>query len=653
MRATWITATLLAVLVGPSAVALAQSPRSGIYRIAVTANPRHVPADGQTAARLRIDVRSQDGSAAPDGTQVVVRTDLGQLSLDTTGQQTSLSVTTSGGFVALYATSVAPGTATITVQVLDSRAVYYVDFLPEGERAQADQRVLDISGNWVGYSPSLNIIEARDQAQVRLGRMTVEASGLVQIDVNALTLKAQKVAIRRGDKSLEGEDLFYDLGTRRGVLRRFGEEKVERVFFDALGLEPLDREWEIPENAFQVDRRESDMWLLARNISFFLREKIVLRKGSIWSQGQKIFSFPPYWIVGLPGYTGVSNSQALGISSSGGVALDFPFFYRVTNTSTGSVKVQNGASSSTFTTRSGWSLGLEEEYRTLGGTEGSVEIAGLPHDDWGASWTDSRPLFGTGLASTNIAMPDHRSLFADWNLFDYRGQGRLSVRAYYNSPVDFETTYGLTGDWLGDPRPIGSHNLHYRFGASLGGVQYAGLDSPVLAGEGYAELSLGSRTLGDRTRVHPTLSNTYSWDSGGFSRYSVRGDLRLTHQFGRSCSASVDYGTEWRYGDLVGESRLQTVGLDLRAYHGSRWFAYANATLDITRDNLYSFASFDYYLNRDWRCGLRNTYYDFDETTYKDLELSLGRAFGSREISLQYSTNTGDVWISLGGFGFQ
>lgn len=644
---------MLIAAASASGVARAQSARSGAYRVTVTATPRHVPADGQTAARLRIDVRSQNGSAAPDGTQVVVRTDLGQLSLGTIGQQTSLTVATSGGFVAVYATSLAPGTATITTQVADTRTVYYVDFIPEGERVQPDQRVLDISGNWVGYSPALNVIEARDQAQVRLGRVVLEAGGLVQIDVGALTLKAQKVAIRRGEKSLVGEDLYYDLATKRGVLRRFGDGKVERVFFDVLGLEPADREWEIPEDAFRVDRRESDMWLLARTISFFLREKIVLRKGSIWSQGQKVFNFPPYWIVGLPGYTGVSNSQALGVSSGGGVALDFPFFYRVTNTATGSVKIQNGASSSTFTTRSGWSIGLEEEYRSLSGTEGSLELAGLPHDDWGVSWTDSRTLFGTGLASTNVSMPDHRSLFADWNLYDYRGQGRLSVRAYYNSPVGFETTYGLAGDWLGDPRPIGSHNLHYRFGASVGGLQYADVSSPVLAWEGYAELSLGSRTIGDRTRFYPTVSNTYSWDSGGFSRYSARGDLRLTHEFTRSCSASLDYGTEWRSGDVVGGSRLQTLGLDLRAYHGGKWFAYANGTLDITNDDLYSFASLDYYVNRDWRCGLRSTYYDFDETLYKDLELSLGRAFGSREISLQYSTNTGDIWISLGGFGFQ
>jgi hypothetical protein len=638
-------------LVGAAGPVFSQSSRSGFFRLNVTATPRQVTADGQSQARLRLDVRDQNGQAAPDGTQVIVRTDLGSLSLGSTGRQSSLTVGTSGGFAAVYATSSAPGTATVTAQVADSRNVFYLDFLPPGEAIGPEERVLDVSGNWVGYCLSLGLIEARDQAQIRTGRIVLEVAGVVQLSVETLILKAQKVVIRRGQAKLEGEDLYYDLGAKRGVLRRFGPDGViERVFFDSVGMRPLEKEWEIPGDAFRLDRREGDMWLLAKSISYFVREKVVLRRGSMWSQGQKVLSFPPYWIVALPGYTGASNSQVVGLSSDGGIALDFPFFYRVTNTATGSVKIQNGAQSSSFTSRSGWSLGLEEEYRTGSGVEGAFEVGGLLHPDWGVSWTDTRPLFSTALSSTNIGMPDHRSLFADWNLFDQRAGGRVSVRGYYNAPVGFETTYGLTGDWLEDPRPIGTHNLTYRFGTSLGGVQYSDDPAPVLAGEVYSELSLGSRPAGRRTRFHPMVSNTYSWDTSGFGVNSLRGDLRMTHDFTRSCALGLDYGAEWRQGDFLDQSTLQTVSLDLRANHGAKWLTFIDATLDVTHQDVYAYANLDYYLNPRWRWGMHGTYYDFDSALYRDLELSLGRVIGDREISLVYSTNTGDLWMSLGGF---
>jgi len=53
----------------------------------------------------------------------------------------------------VYATSSAPGTATVTAQVADSRNVFYLDFLPPGEAIGPEERVLDISGAWVGYCP--------------------------------------------------------------------------------------------------------------------------------------------------------------------------------------------------------------------------------------------------------------------------------------------------------------------------------------------------------------------------------------------------------------------------------------------------------------------------------------------------------------------
>lgn len=638
-----------------AATAWSQTARSGMYQIQLSATPTQLPADGQSLSRLRVDLRTQSGAAVPDGTPFVAHTDNGLLSLSNVGRASSLNGRTSGGFAILNVSSSTPGTATVTVQAADSRNVAYIDFLPEGEVGSGEARVADVSGGWVGYSMEMQVIEARDRARVRLGKVTIETGGVLQISVENLTLRAQDVVIRRGDLQLKGEDLYYDLATKRGVVRRFGEERLERVYFDSIGLRPSDTTWEIPDDAFKLDKREADSWLVARSISLFLREKVVLRNAALWIQEQKVFTFPPYWIIGLPGYTGADNSQAFGLSSSGGLAVDFPFFYRVTDRATGAIKIQRGAAASSVTSRDGWSLAISEEYRNGAGREGCLEVGGIPRSDWGVTWRDSRPMWGNGFGYFNIALPDHRSLFADTNVYRYSGGGRLSMRAYYDEPVDYDATYGLISDWLMDPRGIGDHNVSYRLGTSLGWQRYSGDSESVFTNSLYSELNLGDRRMGKKTRVQPMITNTFSWDTSGYQSNSLRGELRFDHEIHRNFNLGLDYSAELRNGSADGtqDGWSQMLGFDLRANHAAKWLTYLNSTYEIEDGDLYAYMSFDYYLNPKWRWGLNATYYDFATGAYDDVEFSLGRVFGDREISLNYSTDSGRVYLSLGGFGLR
>lgn len=647
---TRVVTAVLVVLLG-SVAGWSQTSRAGIFQVQLAATPTQVPANGVSAARLRVDIRDQQGHSVPDGTTFVAHTDLGLLSVSTVGRAASINGRTTGGFAILYLTATTAGTATVSIQAADSRTLTYVDFLPEGEAASGDARVVDVTGGWVGYSMDLGMIEARDRAKVKFGKLTIESGGVLQVDIEGMFIKAQDVVIRRGNLELRGEDLYYDLATKRGILRRFGEEKVERVFFDSIGLKPLETTWDVPDDAFKVNKKETDTWLISRSISFFLREKVVLRNASLWIQEQKVFAFPPYWIIGLPGYTGETNSQAFGMTSSGELAIDFPFFYRVTDKATGALKIQRGARASSVNSRDGWSVAIAEEYRNGSGTEGLVELGGLPRSDWGFQWRDNRPVFGDGFNYLNFAMPDHQSLFADTNAYKYGVGGRLSFRGYYDRPVDYDASYGVIGDWLADPRPVGNHNLSYRFGTSVGWRNFSELSGATgFTNEVYSELNLGERTMGKRTTLLPMLTNTYSWDTTGYRANSLRGDLRLDHQFKPSLSVGLDYSAELQSGLETGNGLNQVVGMDLRANHGAKWYSYLTSTYQIDDGGMYAYLNFDYKLNQKWRWGVAGTYYDFSDNGYHDLELSLGRIFGDREVSLAYSTEAGRFSLSLGGF---
>ena len=120
----------------PAGPCAAQGGRLGDYRITAVANPRSVPADGKSAARIRIDVTDSQGRPAPDDTDVVVTTDLGRLGESDFERSKAVTVKTSAGFAIVLATSDTPGLATVRIRVGASGSNnVYLEFRPEGEEA--------------------------------------------------------------------------------------------------------------------------------------------------------------------------------------------------------------------------------------------------------------------------------------------------------------------------------------------------------------------------------------------------------------------------------------------------------------------------------------------------------------------------------------
>lgn len=649
------TGALFLAVIGSGHNCQAQGPRLGRARIIITVNRQRVPADGQAHAQIRVELRDAQGNHLPDGTEVVMDiTPPARLGESRTDKRPSLTVRTSRGFAIAFATSDAPGTAKITCRMQASSNFVYVEFVPEGEIISAEARIIDIRGGWVGYSMDRNIVEARDEAMVSYGGMTVAGGDILQLDIDQMILKAEPAVVKRGDEQLSGEDLYFDLRIKRGALRRFGETgegEPEIVFFDMYNLVPREFDWELPYDAFRPTRFESDTWLVANSISVHVGEKIVLRHAKMYVGAQKAMSLLPYWIIPLPGYTGAASTRVLDLTSDGGLAVNFPYFYRVTDRATGAVEIQRGARAGSVIARRGWSLGLREEYRS-GDVQGTVTIGGLPHSDWGLEWRDSRTVFGSGLADFSIGWPDHHNVFMDANVYQYRGSYRFNLRGFYDGLRSVSDSYGLECDWLTSPRPLSSDRRDtFRLGTSLG-VRHNGETSGLtLRNELYGAVNPHAWRLGRRTWLTPSVSNVYAWDTADFSANSARGGLRWQHDFSDSAYMDLDYSAEYAAGDAYRDGWRQIVSTDLRVF-SPRWHAYLNGSWDLTDSDVYGFLQFDYDLNDRWQVGLRGTYYKFDDTKFDDIELLAGRrVWQGQVIGLRYSQDTGKFSIELGGLG--
>jgi len=631
----------------------AQGTLFGRVNLYLTATPNRVPADGKTRARLRVDLRDDQGRPYADRTPVVLHTDFGELTTTGADRQATVNLESRGGVVSAYLLSSAPGLAMVTVTCLNSRIQGMVEFVTPGETGLVETRVVHVGGGWTGYALEQNLIEARDQAWVRFGRVRLEGADLLQLSVEQMLLRGGPGVLSLGERRLEGSDFYLDLPHKRGVLRRLSESGVERLTFDLTTLEPRAMDWEIPDDAFQRERNSSSNWILAREITVFSGEKLVFRRGGLYSEEKKVMSLPRIWIMALPGYTGAANNQVFGLSSSGDLAVRFPYFVHAGENTTNAIELQKGAPATSIAGQNAWGLGLTHEYR-FGQTSGVVSINGLPRSEWGLGWRDSRTLWGGASAVFNLASPDHRSLYFDGSVYDYRPGYSLNLRAFYQRPTGFTDAYGLVSEWLTDPRSWGKgpHAPSYRLGTSVGAQKGGFLTGRgvQLVQELYASLDWRPLRLGSRTSLTPSLSNVFTWDTSPFHANNVRTELRLDHSFGEPADLSLTYSANHYSGEAPQRGWLQYLLSELRIYHGTKWMAAFSGELQLDSGDWYGLATWDYYLNQDWRVQLLGNWYRLGDTRYSDQYVFLGRrVFQNREIGVSWSRQTHEFSLELTG----
>ncbi len=628
-----------------------QAPRFNGVRVNLWPSPRVVPADGKSQATIRAELRDRNGRAVADGTTVVFRIEGGQLSLDGNERRQVITTETVNGAAEVYATGNEPGTATVYAELTTGQGENRVSvaFVEEGSTLLGGTEVVHVRGKWVGYALDLGIIEARDEAEVEFSGVTIRSPDVLQVDVNNLRLTAMNATVEARGRTIEANEISYDLMSGQGRLRRVGVAGYEELCFDCFTLEGREPEEPLSAEAFRLDTADAQVWAVASGVSVHPQEKVVLRNATLYAGGEKVMSLPRYWIIAMPGYTGTTHSRVVGVNSEGELAVDFPHFYRVTETRTSAIKLQHGASSGSVIARDDWSLALEESY-DVGAAEGAVSLVGLPRDDWGLEWRDQRTLGGERDGYFTVYSPDHESWYADANVFEMRGNERLNLTATVQKPEGGDVSYAVGADWLTMNRPLGLWNASYRVGTSVGLRHAESLDQG-LVGENqlYGAVDLPRYHVGERTSVTPSLSNLYTWDTEGYAQNSLRGELRLRQIVSSDKSLTFSYQAGLTSGD-ADRGFEHAVDLNLRAYHGRDISSYVTTTYDLSDKEFYGFGLVDYYIDDKWRVGLAGTYYDLSDGSYDDIEVTVARDVGPTEVGLRWSESSGRISLELGNF---
>ena len=694
----WPLVLLLGLLLG-LLLALAGGPRpalaAGQANLGLSVAPEVILADGKSDTMLTATVRDSSGNLAPDGTTVQFSTDGGTLAQDTA---TTLAGTARVRLISASTASVADVTATAFVgSAGGATGAAKVEFTDDRDLlfTRPDARWIQVEcPQYLIYSADARVIEAQGhQGSVRLRykALTIVADAL-QLDLRTQTLLAKNAVVTHGHDTLRASHLRYDLTSGDGTaVAAVGGQAARTVTVSGPALEaaPLPAgaaDYYTANNIYQfADLSASRLVVSARAISVDPGRTLQFRRAAIYADGKKVLSMA-YQVMPMDSNQ-LLGRQILGFNSTGGLAVDVPWYYHVDTHSIGTLHLRNsvigtdGGSAGPLDatgTRPGLALDLEHTYALGAGGSGEFLLSGLTRSDWGAHWDHTQSLDPSTRAFLFVDYPAHRTLFASSNLsrqfsgfsLNMTGSGSRDpgLNGYSSSSTSLNTYLEA------NPRPLGRTGLSIVPSVGVQTGQYV-QNAPGIPRQ---VIPVSTRTLDVRlftAPLHPdaktNLTDAFtvgqSWGNSGASSPTMLLNLGLNRVMPANGNLGLSY--TWRYdplfsqlgtdptgGGLLGtvyhSPYQQRLSLNYSASPGRRLNFYVNGGYGLPLGDTNLYTSMSYRLNNTWGLGLGTFYDRYLGNSYSENDITLYRRILGRDLAVTYSTLTKKVRFNIGGLAF-
>ncbi len=650
MRNTSIIILVIALVALPLAMSVAAGVATSVT---LSANPNSIIADGKSVTTISVVIRDNSGNPVEDGTLVTLSTDLGTIpSTVETVRGVARGRLTSGTTV---------GTANVTAWVTNGGAIgkLRVEMLEPGTTLSRESFVTITSPDYLAYDSDRKIIYGAGKVKINHRGLAFLADE-AQIDISAGTLKCrmasggEPIVLSRGDKSIRASLLVYKLSESRGQAMVDGEDgKVHKVSFRGSDLATEPNDEYVPTNYFDLaDMSETPMLVLASSMIYRPGEDLRIRRAKFFVDGDKMLSMPLY-VVPLSGVNS-QTSRYIGWGTSG-IRLDLPYFYSLTANSTGSLRLRRGqqAGWGYYSANQGWSLDMVQDYTSESGADGGVNLNLITSGDWGAQWhhnqefanggqvysfLDFRSLDNT-YATTSISLPVGR-LNVGANISANRGTFEAASSTSTSgaiTPTNSATGLGTNSDFFiqTDSKPIAGGAANYVLRATTAFATGINKDTATSGSKLQMQLTGKRIELAKNTGLNTSLTVGDSWGSRN-SGLSVLGTASLMHNLGQKGGVGLSYSFTSDVGDqgLYGRHRLSGA-----VYYtpSNRWQANINGTYTLDKVNTSSFADISYKLTPSWRLSLIETLQRFDESSYSETEIALGKSISGHEAAVVWS----------------
>jgi len=671
---------LLIIALACAGVAVYGSPLGYVLRL--RADPERVPADGETAVMISVEVLDSSGLPAPDGTTVHFLTTLGEI---------GTPVETVGGVAqTVLRPSAVSGTAIVSAIVGAARETTEVEFLAGAGSAPAGSRMVELTSDDLAYCAKERIFVADGDARLHFQNIGITAAAL-HYDVMQNTVCAQgEIELAAGSRTVACDALWYDLRTKRGRILRLGDE-TERLLVEGDRLETRadDAEDECLWSPIETD--DARTWVRVQRAIVHPGVKVILDEAVFYVDETPVMSLPRHVLNPALGENVFGNT--FGYSSLGGINMDFPFYYHATGTRIGSLHLMCNRSSVGAMSDPGWSLGLKEEYNRDGRREGAVTIEDISDPMRGILWQHRHQLAKGASLNLDANIIDYddnneegqrlRSLSA--NYYRPTGAGRFSLGTSASIYGESESYFGdATFRW--DTARVG-HGILVTPSIYVKHSRRQSTEAQTLVDPTTGEVfeiedsvsgsttspgarvafDLPTRLVGPSAQLNAGMSAGYAL-SDGDGRSTLNGRLSVMQRFGRTDLVRLGYWYMAGPSSLnqslfkVGNHRLTLNGnVDLKGYQtrfnlsreldGGRFYGSFSVQRPLPSWGI------DSMKRPIWRLSATHVFSELDDYTLASTVFSLRRSLGRYGISLCYSPEGGSIsdsrpWITTSGYGY-
>jgi len=676
-RTTWARILLVAVLLCVAAGA-GEASLVGAS-LSLRADPSRVPADGETAVAVSVEVMDAFGRPVADGTPVHFVSTLGDI---------VSPVETVGGFAqTVLQPSNTAGIALVSAMVGAARATIEVEFIAAAGSAAPGSRMVELTAEELSYNHDKRVFVASWEAELRYQGIEIHADGM-QYDVAPNVVCAQgNVTLRAGSRVVQADALRYELRSLRGRLIRVSNE-VERLLVEG---DALETRADTDDDACLWEPLQTDdtrTWVKAHRAIIDPGKKVILDHATFYVDDTRVMSLRRHVVD--PKFGGALFGNTFGYTSTGGVDINFPLYYRASGHHVGSFHITRNRAVSGSQYDPGWSLGLKEEYVREGKREGALILEDVLHPDRGLRWEQRH----------RIGERSGIDFDASVARFDDDSPRLLSSGIRYHRPVrggglslslsgsDYSDSRQYFADIAYRPRMprLGSGVLvttvfHLRHSRQMGDVHEVIVDPSTGEPIEISQDTSGSTTspgvdlnfdlprkeLGAETSLRAGLTTGYAWGLAGGARGMFDARMNLLRRLGPTEHVKLSYTYSSTPASLQPtmvaptRHRLSLSGAVV-ASGCNVWF---NASQELGGDRVFGSVNFMRSLPFGvdaggrplWSLSASHFFSRFQGYRIGSSRFSLSRLFGRYRMALCYSPQGSGIydnrpWVSAYGYGY-
>lgn len=634
-----ILALLLVVSLSPT------SRAAGVTTISLRATRSAILADGKQTTIVRAEARDSSGRTVAENTLIQFQTTGGTLSSSqapTHGGSATVTLTSSPKAGPVYVTAFGAGGASPPLEIL---------FTDDPEATFSGNNYMLVTGSsYLAYSATDKVIEASGKdggAKIAFRNIEISADRL-QMQCSDLIVRARdNVTVKRAGKTVKASRLYYSIQSGDGyaVTELNGRIQPVTLAGESLRVEPS--KTPIPTSYTLLPDLQVKLVVVARSITYFPGEKLQFRRPRFFQDNAQVLSLP-YYEVGL--YSNeLFTDQFISVGTSG-FGLELPFYYNLSPHGDGIVYLrhQQPLGRGYYATQPGWAIDVIQGYSSQGDHryEGAYGFTGLTRSDWTFRFNHNQEFNSRTQGSFDLEFPRHDSIFSSAN-FSHQMKA-LRIGADFSGGQTFTTdrTVSTQANMFAETVPhsfIGSKQLQYTIGTNVTTGQTHTELSTITNFRQTSEnanLRIFSRpiALDKRTTFNNSFTIGHTWSDTGGTGLASLATLSLDHTLpgGGGINLTYDFVDQPRSVFTANGHHRLSATYSTQGTKRFQAFMFGSAYLDAPEASV--LADVSYRVNSHWRFITAITLQRFEDQSYNDIEIIVGRRIGARELQLAYST---------------